>query len=290
MSFLWLFLPILFGGQVGDGEAWLFGAAVGGVGFYMIAFAVSSRDEYALLKQATSADPNNVTTGLDEGLVATADTPAPVVGDGHPEPVSPLTGTPAIHAEWIVQQRQNLGIRAVWRNVATGVHTAPFTLGDATIEVTPGTHRTLSTHESNFTIQPGDDIPDETAAFLASHPDLSDPAEMNSPIRIIETVVPTDEPVTVVGTPRQAAEPTIRIDNAPVDELLATPTDHAATANDNSGDGRQGEGGEVILLNGEVAAARRFLKKRVYWLGAFGLAFILAGQALALWLAGVSVL
>jgi hypothetical protein len=114
VSFLWLFLPILFGGQVGDGGAWLFGAAVGGVGFYMVVFAVSSRDEYALLKQATSADPNNVTTGLDEGLVATADTPAPVVGDGHPEPVSPLTGTPAIHAEWIVQQRQNLGIRAVW--------------------------------------------------------------------------------------------------------------------------------------------------------------------------------
>jgi hypothetical protein len=113
---------------------------------------------------------------------------------------------------------------------------------------------------------------------------------MNSPIRIIETVVPTDEPVTVVGTPRQAAESnTIRIDNAPVDELLATPTDHVATANDNSGDGRQGEGGEVILLNGEVAAARQVLKKRVYWLGAFGLAFISTGQALALWLAGVSV-
>jgi hypothetical protein len=287
-SFLWMFLPILFGAPVDDSELWLFGAAFAGFGFYMVAFAVSSRDEYALFKQATATDPQNVTAGPNDEVVATADTPEPIVGDDLPDPASPLTGTPAVHVDWIVQQRDKVGIRPVWQNVATGVHTTPFTLGDTSIEVTPGAHRTFSNNDNRFTLRPGDEIPDEAAAFLASHPDLPDPAEMDKPLRFTETLVPIDEPVTVIGTATQAAEPdAIRLDSAPVDELLGTHTDHATTSNDDSGDSRHGE---VILTNGDVETARRLLKKRVYWLGGFGLVFILAGQAVALWLAGVSVI
>lgn len=290
VAFLWMFLPILFGAPV-DVGLWPVGTVFVAVGWFLLAFAVSSRDEYAMLQRATPTDPQDVTAGLGDDLVATSGTPEPVTGDDIPVPVSLSTGTPAVYVSWIIQRRRRTGIHTSWRNVATDVHTTPFTLGDEAVLVTPGEHRTFPGTKHEFTVQSGDEVPDETAAFMASHPDLPDPAGLENPIKIIETVVPADEPVTVIGTASQAVEPeTSRIDTAPVDELLSTHADHATPTTDGTpDDGGHDEDGEVILISGEVDDAKRLVKREVCWLGAAGVVLILGGQAAALWLAGVSV-
>jgi len=276
-AFLWMFLPVLAGAESGDGKLWIAGSAFAGAGFFLVVIAVSSRDEHELLQRATHREPNAVTVGTSDKLVATSDIPDPVPdSDDDDQPAAPFSTIPSVHTDWIVQQRRKMGIRKVWQNIAEGVQTTAFTIGKGAVEVTPGRHRVFSNVEKQFMIEPSDDVPDSVAAFLADHPDLPDPDAMEKPIRVIETIIPAEEPVTIVGTPTQAAEPgTVRIDNAPADVLLGTHTDHAAN---------DGNGSETVLIHGSLDDAERLMKKRVYWLGTAGLATILGGQIVAFWL------
>jgi len=274
----WTFLPLLAGAETGDGEMWMFGSAVAGVGFYLGTVAVTSVDEYRLLHRTPHVSPGQVTTGTGDEAVVTSGTPA--VEDGKEgEARTPFTGLPSVHTDWILQRRDRVGARTVWRNVGGGVRSVPFTLDDGAVAVRAGGNRVFSNAERITTFEPDEPLPDAAAEFLRAHPDLPDPQRRESRLRAIETYVPADEPVTVVGVPRQGEFPGQRlIDRAPPDELLGTDGAHAT----------DGGSGEVVLIRGDADEAERTLHKRVYWLGAASVVMILGGQALAFWLSGAS--
>jgi hypothetical protein len=274
----WTFLPLLAGAGTGDGGAWMFGSAVAGVGFYLGTVAVTSVDEYRLLHHTPHVSPGQVTTGTGGEAVATSGTPA--VEDGtEDEARTPFTGLTAVHTDWILQRRDRVGTRTVWRNVGGGVRSVPFTLGDGAVAVTAGGNRVFSSAERITTFEPDEALPDAVAEFLRAHPDLPDPEGRESKLRAVETYVPADEPMTVVGVPRQGEFPGQRlIDRAPPDEILGTDGTHAT----------DGGSGEVVLIRGDADEAERTLHKRVYWLGAAAAAMILGGQALAFWLSEAS--
>lgn len=268
----WTFLPLLAGATTGDDELWVIGSAIAGVGFYLGTISVTSVGEYRLLGRTRRVPPEQVTTGTDESI-ATSGMPS-VEGD---EARTPFTALPAIHTDWIVQRRDRIGFRKVWRNVAGGVRSVPFTLGDGVVLVTPGDGRVFSNAERISTFEPDDPLPDAAAEFLRSHPDLPAPEDRESTLRAIETYVPADEPVTVVGIPRRGEFPgQCLVDRAPPDDLLGGHRDES------SGGGET----DVILVRGDADAAERTMRKRVYWLGVASLTMILGGQALAFWLSG----
>lgn len=160
-----------------------------------------------------------------------------------------------------------------------GVRTAKFALGGGAVEVTPGRSRVFSSAESRFEVQPDDDVPEPAATFLAEHPDLPAPDSRENPLRFIETYVPTEGSVTVVGTAEGTREPgVVRIDDGPVDELLGTHADHSSSEGDP----------EVVLIQGNANEAERAMRKRVVWLGAGGAAMILGGQFLSFWLSSAT--
>ena len=274
----WTFLPLLAGAGTDDGELWMFGSAVAGVGFYLGTVAVTSIDEYRLLDHTPHVSPGQVTTGTGDGAVATSGTPA--VEDGtEDEARTPFTELRAVHTDWILQRRDRIGARRVWHNVAGGVRSVPFTLGDGAVAVTSGDHRVFSNAERITTFDPDEALPDAAAEFLRAHPDLPDPEQRESRLRAVETYVPADEPVTVVGVPRQGEFPGQRlIDRAPPDEILGTDGAHAT----------DGGSGEAVLIRGDADEAERTLHKRVYWLGGASVVMILGGQTLAFWLSGAS--
>lgn len=264
---LWLFLPALAGAGVGDDELWVVGPAVAGVGCYLVVVAAGSMDEHRLLSRTDHVEPRQVTPG---DTVATAGVPEV---DGSDPARTPLTGRPAVHTDWIVQQRQRLGSRRSWTGLAGGVESTAFTLGDGAVQVTAGRHRVFTDAESHLTFDTDEQVPEAAASFLRNHPDLPAPEEREKTLRFTESYVPADEPVTVVGTPRQGEEPgTVVLDEAPPDELLGTHADHATPEDVDP---------EAVLIRGDVEAASKRLRKRVTWLGGGGVAMILGGQLLA---------
>lgn len=270
----WTFLPLLAGATTGDDDLWVVGSAVAGVGFYLGTIAVTSVDEYRLFERTRHVPPERVTVGDGREVVATAGIPAVDEGEAR----TPFTGLPSVHTDWILQRRDRLGIRTVWRTVGGGVRGAPFTLGDDVV-VTAGDNRVFSNAERITTFEPDEPLPDAVAEFVRDHPDLPDPDERESRLRAIETYVPADEPVTVLGIPQQGEFPgRTLINRAPPDVLPGTDGAHAT----------DGGGAEVVLVRGDAEAAERMLHRRVYWLGVASVAMILGGQALALWLSGAS--
>jgi hypothetical protein len=137
----------------------------------------------------------------------------------------------------------------------------------------------FSDAERTPTFEPDEPLPDPVAEFLRDHPDLPDPGSREARLRAIETYVPADEPVTVVGVPRQGELPGRRlIDRAPPDEFLGA---DGARATD-------GGSGQVVLIRGDASEAERTLHRRVYWIGIAAATTTLGGQALAFRLSAAS--
>ena len=261
---LWVFLPALAGAEVGEGEAWLFGAAVAGGGCYLLVVAAGSLEEYRLLSGVEGVDPSGATAG--ETVAVTGE---PSV-DGTVQ--TPFTGVPAVHTDWLVQRRGRTGFRRTWTALESGVESTAFALGDGAVRVTPGDRRVFSNAERWPVFDPDEPLPDPAVAFLDEHEALPDPEDRERPLRFLETFVPAEEPVTVVGTPRQGEAPgALVVDEAPPEELPGT------------------DGGDAaVLVRGDADAAERMLRKRVFWLGPAGLAMALGGQALAFVLSAAS--
>ena len=273
VAILWMFLPSLAGADAARGELWLAGTAVAGLGFYLVAIAASSLDEHRILNRATQVRPRAVTPDAGDDAVATAGVPAKRDADGA---LTPFSGVPAVHTDWLVQSRQRIGLRKTWRSLASGVVNAPFTLGDGAVYVEPGRARAFTDAELYRTVDPDEELPEGAAAFLRDHESLPDPDDREQTLRFTEQFVPADEPVTVVGTPRQGDEPgRVVVDDAPPDALLGTHADYTA------GDGSEVD---VVLLRGDVDDAQSRLHRRVHWLGVAGIAMILGGQLFAFWL------
>ena len=267
VAVLWAFLPTLVGAELGDGQAWVFGAAIAGVGWYLLVIAAGSLGEYRLLSSVEHVGPRRAVAGE---TVAIAGEPS---AGGAAR--TPFTGVPAVHTDWLVQRRGRTGFRRTWTALESGVESTGFALGDGAVRVTPGDHRVFSDAERRPVFDPGEALPDRAATFLDRHDALPDPDDREQPLRFLETFVPAEEPVTVVGTPRQGGEPgTLVVDEAPPDELPGT-GDDAAT-------------GEAVLVRGDADAAETMLRRRVFWLGPAGLAMVLGGQALSFVLSAAS--
>lgn len=300
---LWVPLPILAGAPVGDGRLWTAGAAVSAAGVFLTVMAATALDEYRLLGRATPRDPDAVAAGSAD-LVVTDGVPGPAPADGGDDgpgagtpsgaragtgidtngdrsaggAPAPFSGRPVVHADWLVQRRQRVGLRTGWTDVAGGVVASRFGLGEA-VGVTPGRHRVFTNAETVLEVAPDEDLPAPAAAFFDSRPDLPDPAAREATLRLTESVVPADDPVTVVGAPARTPEyGTARIDAAPPDGWLRTHTDHTAGE----------DGPEPVVVRGDRAAAERFMRKRTRWLAAAGLALVVAGQAAAFRLSAAS--
>ncbi len=257
---LWVFAPVLFGARTGEGRPWLVGAAVAAGGVYLAVVAAGSVDAYRLLANVPHRNPRQVTAGEP---VAISGVPTPVADGAE----TPFTAIPTVYTDWLVQHRSRTGIRRTWTAVEGGVETVPFTLGDGAVRVPAGPDRVISNAEGSSSVEPGDPLPEPAASFCRRHPSLPDPDAREHPLRFLETFVPADAPVTVVGTPRQAEEPgSLVVEGAP--------------GGDRPGAGAAG-GSEVILIDGDADEAAATLRKRVYGLGIVGVAMVFGGQALA---------
>lgn len=309
----WLFLPVLFGAPT-DAELWAVGTGFSGVGFFLILVAVGSRDEYRLLTSHPYREPTGVSP--QEEVVVTSGQPTAVrtrsdaaaaatdaladVEDGDPPP-APFSGVPTVHTDWLVQRPTEVaGIRGRgWRTVAGGVVDTSFALGDGAVQV-GDTHRVVSGEEQRLTVDADETLPDAARAFFAAHEELPAPDDRDSRLRLFETNVPADRPVTVIGRPTQAAEPgQVRIETAPPDDLFGphparqpVPEEAVADGGETDADGFEwqdhvGDEGDPVLITGDADEAERLLHKRVYWVGAAGGVMLLGGQALAFALAGL---
>jgi len=270
VALAWMFLPVLAGVPVGDGHPWVIGAAISGVGCYLVTIALTSLDEYRILSGATAVPPADLSAHTADGVVATSGVPTVADSDAA---VTPISGEPSVHTDWIAQQRTRVGFREVWSNTATGVESVPFTLGEGTVAVDSGRHRVFSNAERHTTVGADDPLSGAAAEFMRNDPALPDPETRDSSMRFIEEFIPSSDPVTVVGEPVQGERPgQVRIADAPPDRLFGTHTDHSRTEADET---------EPILVRGTVDEARWLLKKRLFVVGGLGLAMVLGGQALA---------
>lgn len=264
---LWLFLPVLAGAGVDDGEIWVLGSAIAGVGCYLLVLAVGSIDEHRLLSLTDHVEPRRVTPGEPVATSGVPEVPDPA------EARTPLTGRPALHTDWLVQRRRRLGTRRTWDTLAGGVTATEFSLGDGAVQVAAGRHRVFTDAEHHLTFDPDEPLPEAAVEFCRDRPELPAPDEREKTLRVTESYLPADEPVTVVGTPRQGAEPgRVVVDEAPPDDLLGTHADHATPEDTEP---------EAVLVRGAADEAERRLRRTVCWLGGGGAAMVLGGQWLA---------
>lgn len=277
IAVLWMFLPVLFGAPQSASDWWLVGPALAGLGFYLLAISIGTRDEYRLLAAHDYVPPREVSPTTHDVVVTSG---VPTFADPVAV-VSPFAGTPTVHSDWIVQRRTGVGARHGWLTVASGVVSTDFSLADGAVVVITGSHRVFSGEEVLLDVDEDEPLPDPVAEFVDSHPELPAPDERSETLRFMETTVPADEPVTVIGEPEQSPEPgTVEIDTAPPDSVLGTHTSHA---------GDPEPGGEVVLVAGDAGEAERLLRRRFYWVGGLGLASILGGQFLGFWLSGAPI-
>lgn len=274
---LWICLPVLAGAGHEE-KAWAVGPAITGVGWFLLVLGVGRIGEYRLLRRARRARPDELTATDAGTLVAVAGTPTPAPADPATDPPeSPFTGEPAVYADWLVQRRERMLSRVVWENVIEGVQRTTFTLADGAVAVTPGEERVQTSVENQFTVEPDATPPDAAAQFMADHSALRSPDAQRKPLRIYETLLPADEPVTVVGTVARAEEPgRVRIEGAPRDDPPVTRTEDTAG------------GAAPVIVQGDVDGARARLRHGILLLGGFGAAMIVAGQWLAFTLSAAS--
>ena len=260
---LWLaglVAPVALGAPFeGDSLPFAGGLALYSVGAYLVVLALSSRDERRALVTADELEPGEV------GSAATGREPTAVVVSGEPtvaEPVRTLAGgTPAVYAEWTVQDRRSTLNRRNWHPVATGSRAAAFDIEGEGLRVEPG-GRTFGTETADTSYEPDEPLPGPVAALFDRHDDLPAAADRERRVRITEEFLPAAAPVTVAGRPRVEAG-TVVFDRGPPTGLLGSSDAEPAP----------------VLVGGTVAEARRQLRKRVVWLGLVGAALVVAGQA-----------
>lgn len=269
---LWLFLPVLAGSR--EGELWFLGTGVMAIGCLLLVFAVGAVDEYRLLARVDHVDPRRVTPG---GTIATSGRPA-VADPGADR--TPLSGLPSVHSDWAVERHRGVGNRTEWTEVVGGVATTEFTLGDGAVAVTAGRHRVFTDAEQVSKYDPDEPLPAPAADVFREHTRLPAPDEREETFRLREWYLPADEPVTVVGVPRQAPEPgRLVIDTAPPDHLFGTHTDHSTPEDTEP---------EAVLVQGDAVEAKRRLRRTVFGAGGAGLAMVFGGQWLAFRLSSAS--
>lgn len=273
VALLWIFLPVLAGADIGE-EAWVVGAALGAGGVFCCTVALASVDEYRLLTGTDHSAAESVTTGVEPSVTATTGRPTAPEDDE----VTTIKGTSAVYTDWIVQERTRTATRRGWSTITGGVAQTPFTLGDGTVSVDGDQYRVFSGAEELTSFYPDEPLPEPVSEFFESHGELPQPAARTNRIQIVESYLPVDEPVTVVGTPTQGPRPgTVEIDGAPPDTLGG-----------GVGSSEELSAGEPILIRGRYEDAKQRLTRRVYWLGLAGALLTVGGQALAFWLSSAS--
>jgi hypothetical protein len=268
LAVMWAFAPVLFDADT-DGRIWLFGPAIAGTGMMLIGIAVGSLDEYRLLDRVSHVAPSELSASDGGRLVATSGIPVPLSEGDAAE--TPFTGRPAVHADWHVQRRGQVGFRNVWKTVASDVEDTGFRLGDGAVYVRPAEHRAFSNAETRREFSPDEDLPEPAVRFLQANNDLPSPDSLTERIRLVEAYVPADEPITVVGRVEQATEPgTVVIEDAPSEFLEVG-------------------AGDVVLIRGDAEDAYQRMRKRVYWVGTGGVVLLIAGQVLGFWLSSATI-
>lgn len=301
-----LVLPVALGAPIGDsrglesGEGWIIGASLAGLGVFLVTVSVTSLDEYRALRAATPLDataggPPAVRSAMGD-LVALSSTPE-IPPDA--DPASPLHGTPAVHADWLVQRREQFFTRRTWRVRAGGVHGVPFTLSaDRPVAVAGAPYRALSVASTTSRFAPDEALPSAARTVVEAEADLPAPDEREEPVKLVEDLVPADEPVTVVGHLTRGPDgPTIA--RGPTDPLLGThrapgveddavadgdaTADDEAAADGGAADEAAADGATAppVCLAGDLATARTALHRRVVWLFVIGLGLVVGGEALA---------
>lgn len=269
-----LAVPFAFGASIEDTASGV-GLALYSVGAFFLLVAVSTRDEYALFRSATKTTPDAVrpSAGPDGSPVALSGTPVPVEAP----PTGPASGEAAVSVEWTVQERGRLAHRPVWQTIAAGAAAAPFTFETDAVDlrIDPRPERCFETETTVASAAPDEPLPPRFEALLDRRADLPDPNARDERLHVIEERIPTDRPVTVVGTPRRAADGTVVIDAGPP----AGSASRAAPGAAASTDGGRAPG--PVIVPGTVDRAERRLSRRVRWLGTASAALVIGGQALA---------
>lgn len=272
--------PLAAGASIDGDGVWTAGSAVSAVGVYLLAVAASSVDEYRALGRAREVEVTPPRPG---------DEPVAVTGTPDPEAdaVAPLSGMAAVHADWLVQERDRVGVRTTWRNRTGGVRAVPFELEGA--RVVPGGHRAFGGTTTILTVPPEESLPEGAADLFRAREDLPEPGKRSAPVRLIEEAVPSDTPVTVVGVPDRS-EADVVIGRGPSGGHLGSGRVRPGTDVEYVGDADgPSEAPEPVLIDGDAATAGEQLARRVRWLGAAGAVMVVAGQALAVWLSAATV-
>ncbi|ELZ91461.1 hypothetical protein C440_14144 [Haloferax mucosum ATCC BAA-1512] len=259
-AFLWAYLPVLAGADMGN-DLWFFGSAAVGVGFLFVAVSVSSRDAYRLLRRATVVEPGSISPSDTGSLVATSGRPTPTADDREGQPTTPFSGRQSVYTDWTVRKGSFSGSRGEWAHLGYGTEQVEFSLGDGAVEVATENPHTFNKKEHTFSIDLSKDVPEPAATSLSEHPDLPAPGSSDDDLRFAERYIPTDGPVTVVGNATQASDPgVVCIDGS----------------------------SEAALIRGDIERAQHAMHERVYRLGIVGVVLIFGGQLLAFWLSDAS--
>lgn len=236
------------GGGFQPGEYWLFAALLSAVGVYLLGVAASAYEDANLAREATPIE--EFAGSVDGELVACEGVPS---FDGL-APESPVAGRPAVYVDWLVQTRERRFVRPTWRSKDSGIESTPFTLsGDRSVRVEPGA-RARPTDSVEASFPSGRAVPDALQPLFDANAMLEDLPRGDAPVRLLESIVPADEPVTVVGH---------------------------ASEEDGSIHVRATEDSDPLLLGGDRESARRSLRRRVVWVGVAGFVAVPLGQALA---------
>ncbi|WP_254767625.1 E3 ubiquitin ligase family protein [Salinilacihabitans rarus] len=269
-----LAVPFAFGASVEDTASGI-GLALYSVGAFFLLVSVSTRDEYARFRAATKTTPDAVRPSADPDAspVALSGVPVPVEAP----PTGPASGEAAVSVEWTLQKRGRLAHRTVWDTVAAGAEAVPFAFETDAVDlrIEPRPERSFETETAAASADPDEPLPPAFETLLDRRADLPDPNARDERLRVIEERLPADRPVTVVGTPRRAADGTVVIDGGPPAGAPSRAAPGAEAATDGAG------APAPVVVPGTVDRAERHLRRRVRWLGAASVALVIGGQAAA---------